>query len=192
MRHGNWLIVAMAAIVLPACELVESTVPMGFEPVAVSEEDWDGLWLGDEGVVAITVTDEEAGELTASFLFRASRSATPPHELDNYHVIVRRSGDWLFANTHYEDSSDWLWMRVKLEGDQLIAWAPDPSAISALVSRGLLPGTIDDSGGGERIILDPLTPAQDELIRSGSEGMLMAWDDPMVLMRIRRSVGVPR
>jgi hypothetical protein len=185
MRHGNWMIVAMAAVVLPACDRVESTVPMGLEPATLSPEDWDGLWLGDEGVVAITVTDEIAGKLTVSVLEQTGRSATPPHELETAEATVRRSGDWLFANFPSDESPNWAWVRVKLEGDRLIGWGPSAAAFRSLVSRGLLPGRIDDVGGSMMITLDPLTPAQDQMIRSGSEGVLMDWESPVVLVRIR-------
>jgi hypothetical protein len=185
------MIVAMAAVVLPACDTVESTVPMGLEPATLSPEDWDGLWLTDEGVLAITVTDESAGKLTVSALDQNSRSATAPHELETAEVTVRRSGDWLFANFPSDESPNWGWLRVKLEGDRLIAWGPDAGAFRSLVSRGLLPGRIDDERDPMMITLDPLTPAQDEMIRSGAEGVLMEWDSPRVLVRIHAPAAPP-
>ena len=62
-----FLLVASVPL-LAGCDEVVTSSPLGETPVAVSEDDWEGMWVSDGGAIAIKVLDEARGELLVSFI----------------------------------------------------------------------------------------------------------------------------
>ena len=185
---------AVALGALLGCDAVYSSAPMGGEVAAITGSEWEGAWYTGEGVLAIHVVDEDAGEIMVSYIDdggRGDRAWSLPR-IESHPVYLRSSGNWLLASRERSDEPGvWEWARVKKEGDLLILWTPEASAFEELVAEGALPGTVEEGEYSTTITLGELSSAHYELITGESRGVLVDWDDPEVLVRIRWSSYAP-
>jgi hypothetical protein len=180
----------LSCSVLGACSTVSSPVPLGSEPAALDPAAWEGAWSNPDGTLEITVTDATNG--LARMIFEEDG------EKQELNLVVRQSGEWIFANVTEEDFDDsqgldgegdgdsesgesYLWVRVKLKSGAIIAWDPDAEAFAELVSAGVLPGSVNEGD----VVLGALSPEHYEIITSGSHGVLMNWDEPAILYRVQ-------
>lgn len=176
---------------LAACATVTSPVPLGTEPEALDAAVWEGTWRNDNGSLELTMTDAENGLARIAFEEDGARKI-----LD---LIVRRSGDWTIVNVTEEDFEEseglegesesdadsgpsYLWARVEMKDGAILVWDPDPAAFAELVGKGVLPGTVAE----DDVVLGTLSPEHYDIITSGSHGVLMKWDEPLVLYRMRK------
>jgi hypothetical protein len=166
---------------------------MGEKPVNLSEEQWEGTWLVDEGAVYLEVTDAENGKL----MLTAIEGAEP----EVFELQIRTAGDWMFGSVLDEEDADdpqsldknidgqprYTWGRIKNDGDQITFWVPDVSKFRALVKSESLPGVVKDEkeSTDTNVYLGELKAEHYELITSGTEGVLMQWEDPIVLIRFK-------
>ena len=75
----------------------------------------------------------------------------------------------------------YLWARIEHGDDAIIAWAPDSVVFARLVEAGLLPGAVEEGN----VVLGALKPEHYRIITTGSHGVVLDWEQPMVLYRER-------
>ena len=196
------LALPLAALSLAACETVTSPVPLGEKPAVLETAAWEGRWANADGHLDLLVTDAANG------LVRIAYNDIEDGDCKDMELQLRTSGEWTFFSVTEEDferseglasspcspvsstgsglapgeesgSASYLWGRVRLSDNAIYAWGPDPEAFVRLVSAGRLPGTVDEGS----VVLGLLSPEHYELIISGSEGVVLDWEDPLVLYR---------
>lgn len=201
MRAAMRLTAAAAAILLAACDTVTSPVPLGEEPAVIDAAQWEGRWYNAEGHIDVKVVDAANGMVHLGY--------EDDGDYEEMDLEVRRSGDWLFVNVTERDFEEseglatspcspaetlqpdlpecedappsYLWARVKNSGGAVIAWVPDPAVFSRLVDAGVLPGTLEEGN----VVLGSLGPGHYRVITTGSHGVVLDWEHPMVLYRAR-------
>lgn len=200
MKLYSNLALLCSAVVLTACETVTSPVPVGEQPAQIEAGKWEGRWANAEGYLDVTVVDAKNGLVHIDY--------TDEGECESMSLELRSSGEWLFFNVteedfekseglasspcspvHTESSVDgeddpgkprsFLWGRVLNKDDSIVAWAPAPEVFVRLVQEGHLPGTVNDGN----VVLGPLKPNHYQIITSGSHGVVLDWEQPMVLFR---------
>lgn len=200
MSTRTAFLVLLASLVLGACDSVTSPVPLGEEPAALNASDWNGRWENATGYMDITVVDAANGLVHISY--------DDDGECEELDVQLRTSGEWIFfnvterdfeeseglasspcspAHVHQEgvhqaadeDAGGYFWGRVIQRDTSIIAWAPSPEAFVRLVETGRIPGTVD----GGSVVLGPLGEAHYQTMISGSAGVVLDWEQPLVLYR---------
>lgn len=177
---------ALLAACLAACNTVTAPSPMGEEVFPLVVENWEGRWHAAEGYMDVEVTHPARGLL---------RITIPEgDEQDVLDVQLRQSGTWLFASVTERDFNDsqglggpdgekesetYLWARIRMDGNVIIAWRPSPEVFSRLVNEGLLPGTVADGD----VALDALAPGDYARLASGELGFVFDCDNPIALFR---------
>lgn len=166
---------------LTACSSVYSINPVGEKPVHLELDEWNGNWLGANGVMTIRVKDAEHGILQVAWI--------EDMELLQYQVQLLESGDWVFFNLREEEDDDgYFWGRVKKDSNSIILWDPEISKFRTLVEAGTLPGEVKKSGKDNEydsdVILGELTVEHLQIITSEKNGVLFDWDDPLVLIKL--------
>lgn len=190
---------------LAACDTVTSPMPLGEKPAVIEAGDWEGRWLNAEGYLDLTVVDGTNG------LLRIAYDDDGTHqEMD---IELRTAGEWTFVNFTEEDfeeseglasspcspvdspkpdlpeceeqPSGYFWGRIRHMDDTLVAWGPEPAAFVRLVEQGLIPGTVEEGS----VVLGPLTSEHYEIITSGAHGVVLDWENPMVLYRQKSGSG---
>lgn len=175
----TWTLATLALTVfLSGCKAVYIHGPLGDKAVELKADEWEGAWniLGENDVVEMRVADPKAGKLEIAGVNAKEKG----FELETYPVLIREYKNWQFVNIQSKDKPGfYTWGRIKNDDNKIILWGPDPEKFSALVKKGTLPGKID----GDNIFLEKLTPAQMDLITTDTQGTLMAWDEPLILVR---------
>ena len=174
----------LLALGLSACSAVYITKPIGDKPKNLTHEvdEWEGAWCNCSGdVFKVKVEDPAKGILEVACIEDNNKE----FEFKKYTVYLRESGKWCFASFRAEDKKEELyaWARITMDGRQVVFWAPDSDKFTELVNAKKLPGKVDDKNG---VILGELDPANMELITSGSSGVLLQWEKPMVLMKVSK------
>lgn len=205
------VLVALAAQ-LAACAAVYSPVPMGENPVAVQPENWDGLWTAPGiGLVVRTVNAEQGlldvllidGSSTEShqlqlrqsggWLF-ASTQADEDEADGEVDADAAATGEADGEDGSHEggdgdqpaivsDPRPWVFFRVVNKGDTLVIWNAHTDRFRRAVERGHLPGRVAEEEDGDPVYLGALTPAHYRVITESTQGVLMDWDEPVVLVR---------
>lgn len=169
------------------CFVVRSVEPMGASPVSLVPEEWDGTWHtpGSGAFCVAKVTDAANGKLDVAALGIDDERI----RMRTLHVQIRQSGDWLFfsvparefSNSDADAKDGYFWGRLKKEGDRVVFWLPHFGRIEAAFSEGRLPGKRHSNGDIE---LDVLKAAHYEWMTSEKAGVLMDWENPVVLIRM--------
>jgi hypothetical protein len=201
------LALVLVALSLAACETVTSPVPLGEKPATLDAGQWEGRWANADGYLDLVVTDAANG------LVRIAYDDVEEGECKEMQLQLRTSGEWTFFSVTEEDferseglasapcrpvgsgqselesaavapgaepaPTRYMWGRVRLADNAIYAWGPEPKAFVRLVSAGRLPGTVDEGS----VVLGPLGAEHYALIISGSEGVVLDWEDPLVLYR---------
>jgi len=174
----------LCAVVLSGCSAVYTTKPIGEKPVNLTREvdDWEGLWCNSEGdSFKIKVGDPANGILQVAGIEETNNE----FELKKYTICLRESGTWTFANCRNEDEKEreiYVWAKISRDKRQIIFWAPDTDKFKELVNKKQLPGKIEK----ENVVLGELDSKQMEFITSGSNGVLLNWEKPMVLTKVSK------
>jgi hypothetical protein len=182
------LLVVTCLLALAGCTNVYSSRPIGEQAAVLDEEAWEGTWVNRGGAMTIMVEDAGQGALQAAWVEENDGVL----KLHSFHVMLRQSGDWIFCNLREPDEQDeqenteerYLWGRIKNQDGQILFWLPEVDKVKALVEQGVLPGTVDEEGD---VLLSPLTPEQLQVITSGEHGVLLDWEEPIVLLRLPSS-----
>ncbi len=187
MSFRSFFSILAFAPLLGACAEVVTSAPLGETPVAVSEDDWEGIWGGAEETYIIQVIDEETGELLVSEL---DPEESPP-EIDPMEIQLSKVGDWYFGNWE-EEPGEFSWFRVSRSGASIIVWIADSDRFKELVNQGVLPGEVRSQGGSEsdKIFIGHLTEEHLNIITESTEGVLFSWDEPLLLHRVMGPDGV--
>lgn len=202
INFGICLALVLVVFSLAACETVTSPVPVGEKPAVLDADKWEGRWANADGYLDLVVTDAANG------LVRITYDDVQEGDCRELQLQLRTSGEWTFFNVTEEDferseglatspcwpassadaalatgeetgSVSYMWGRVRISDKAIYAWGPDPATFVRLVNADLLPGSVD----GGSVVLGPLCPEHYALIISGSEGVVLDWEDPMVLYR---------
>ncbi|MEI8340097.1 MAG: hypothetical protein WCH43_01005 [Verrucomicrobiota bacterium] len=180
----KYLPALLIAIVLSGCSAVYTTKPVGENPKNLTHEvpEWEGVWCNAEGdTFKVNVADPAKGLLQVAGIEEKGNT----FELKKYTIHLRESGNWCFASCRNEDVKDrdlYVWARISRDGRQIIFWAPDTDKFKQLVTKGQLPGKIEK----DEVVLGELDPKQMELITSGSNGVLLQWEKPMILTKVSK------
>ena len=171
------------------CSVVRSVEPMGASPVALIPEEWDGTWHtpGSSAFCVAKVSDAANGELDVAVLGIEDERI----RMRTLHVRIRQSGDWLFfsvparefSNSDADAKDGYFWGRLKKEGDRVVFWLPHFARIEAALSEGRLPGKRLSNSDIE---LEPMKAADYEWMTSEKAGVLLDWENPVVLIRMPR------
>lgn len=195
VKVGLRLLLVPLLVCLGACDTVTSPTPMGTSVLQLEAADWDGRWSNAEGDMDVTVTDPAKGLIHVEF-----------PDGDHLRVLdlqLRTAGAWTFVSTTEDefdksqglgDSADdndpgsgaaegFLWARIKKDGDMIIAWVPDAKAFAALVEQQRLPGSVEEG----HVALGKLQAADYAKITAGELGMVLDWENPAVLYRLKAS-----
>ena len=199
MRTQTTLALAATALLLAACDTVTSPVPLGEKPAVIKAENWQGRWFNAEGHLDITVVDAGNGLVRIRY--------DDDGEQEEMDLELRTANDWIFFNVTeqgFEESEGlasspcspaqipkpdlpeceeqprgYMWGRIRHTDNALISWSPRPEVFVRLVEQGLIPGTVEEGS----VVLGPLSSEHYEIITSGSHGIVLDWENPMVLYR---------
>jgi hypothetical protein len=168
--------VAAAVIMMAGCSAVYSTKPVGENPVTIKAEEWDGTWINKNGAITLEVMDAEKGIIHVAWVEKM--------KLESYQVHLLDSGSWMFASFRESgESQKYLWAKILKDEDQLNLWAPSVDKIRVLVQKGVLPGSVEESGD---VVLGELKAEHLRLLTSEEKGILFEWEKPLVLTRLTR------
>jgi len=174
--------VLVAALVTVASGCVTSAQPIGDETPQMNPTQWNGVWLGevgDEGlplVVVLEVNDPQEARFTVTYTTYENEI-----ELEKRSGVLRSLDGELFANFENRDDAGTLDgyypLRIRREGNRLLAWELKKSVIDKMVADGTLPA---GSGGAK---LGPLGAESLELFAGDRIAALLDWDSPLILRR---------
>lgn len=175
------LVLASLALFVAACDMVSSPTPLGEKSHAIKAQEWDGRWFDSNGYVDLSVVDGANGLMKMTVVDQG--------ESDTLDLQLREGFGWVFANAReaeYFDSqgleiegAGYLWARIVKDENVIRAWRPDPEVFARLVTEGLIPGHVEDGD----VVLGALTNQHYNAIVSGSHGIVLEWEDPIVLYR---------
>lgn len=160
------------------CKVAFSTGPMGLEPVSLKPEEWNGWWSvpGNPGHAVARVVDAGNGILEIGSV----QSNDQGLSLKTMKLYLRKAGEWEFLSTEAEDKpGQFLWWRIKRSGNVVVLWPPNWDRLAGLVKAGKLPGK---QVSENVLVLDPLQPGHYDLFTSGREGVLVDWENPVVVV----------
>lgn len=176
---------ALACGLLCSCSTVASKRPVGDEPVVLDKAKWNGSWTTPDGDVMFTrVEDSAKGQLEIASV----RIEDAEIKIEKQIIQIRKTGDWLWANLKSEKEGFFQFARISEPSEQLIYWAPKPAPFIERVRKGELKGVLPtDDDGKEKgeVILDALSAQNIKDIEAGKWGDVIAWEEPMVLRRLK-------
>ena len=177
MKTIDLVLVLCCAALLSGCVSVRVATPLGETPVALAAAEWDGMWVNQQGTLFIKVVDAANGRLQLAW----PKDEANRLSLESTEVVLRQSGDWTFASLKMNPEDKlYIWARIKKDEYGIVIWLPDPKKFAGLVREGRLPGKADEK---DNVVLGELTPAHMKLITSGEKGILLKWENPLILIR---------
>jgi len=180
----KYLTPLLLALTLCGCAPVYTSKPIGEKPKNLIHEvaEWEGTWINSKGdAYQVKVKDPANGVLQAAGIEEKENKL----ELKEYTIHLRESGKWCFASSRVDEVKDkelYSWARISKEDRQVIFWAPDVNKFKELVKKGQLPGKLEENA----VLLGELGPKHMELITSGSNGVLLDWENPTVFTKMSK------
>jgi hypothetical protein len=183
MQNMKRMLTVGIALLCCGCSVVYVPRPIGESPKNIESErsEWAGTWTHANGAMTVAVEDGSNGVLKVGWV----ESEGGGFKCETMDVYLRESGDWTLASMRPREETNenrFTWARIERKDRMAILWAPDVSKFKDLVREGRLPGTND---GGD-VVLGHLGSNELALIRSESNGVVFAWDEPLVLMKISK------
>ncbi len=195
--RARWVAAGLAFLLLTGCANVYSPVPMGTESVSIDAADWDGLWTEPGVGFVVKTLDEEQGVLDVLMIDGSTTQSVT--------VQLLSANGWLFASfndyededaeteeaeqdngTPIRDARPYAWVRVVRQEDKLVFWQPHTDRFRRAVERGDLPGKVAVEEDGDPVYLGHLEAEHYRLITESTKGVLMDWEDPIVLARVTK------
>jgi hypothetical protein len=177
---SSLLILPLLIFGLLGCQRVTSIHPVGYDPVPLRAEDWNGEWglPFEKEFIRMKVVDRETGMLRIT----SYNSEGGAEKVED--AILRQVNGWTFASIANDgEGGGYLFARVSNTGGRIfLIWLPDYDRFRGLVEKEILPGKTD----ADTVKLGLLLPTHLKLITSGELGVLFSWDDPIVMIRLDR------
>lgn len=172
------LVAGCALLASGGCKVSLSTGPMGLEPVVLNPEEWNGTWTvpSSGGHAVARVRDANQGIIEVG----AIQSNEQGLSFKTLTFYLRKGGNWEFLSFEAEDKpGQFVWFRVKRNGNMLIMWPPHWDRIAKLIKENKLPGTIVS----ENVLrLDELKAEHYALLTAEKEGVMVDWENPSFLL----------
>ena len=171
LRCAKCAVLLLSLGALAGCE-VASVEPMGGVPVSIEAEDWEGLWVSDDGSNwgVIRVVNASGGELEIGFVdYNEER-----FWLATNAVYIRTAATdvaeekAMFVSMSDEDPNLFIWGLLRKNDDHVEIQLPVKSRFRELVEKGTLPGRVEE-GTIVTVMLEELTAEHLALISATDE-----------------------
>lgn len=205
MRTKTLWIVALSGLLQAGCAYVTSSEPVGQEPFALPDKVLAQTWIHDGGPVRFSAVDgargiyritwvEDGEQRQVDALLRQFPTRDPGQGFETdqptWTIWNVKVADFMAAEHEELPAEDdpmedqalpghYFWGRLRVREDELLFWGPSAERLAALVAAGTLPGEMD----GDNVRLGKLEAEHLLIITGGSHGVLMDWDDPLVMHR---------
>ena len=180
MKQALALIALMGLVLSLGCRAVYVTKPVGEKPVSLKTEEWEGSWKminGDGDEYIIHVADAPTGKIEIAHINHDAHG----FKLDVVQGQVLQHQSWLFLNIeNKEKPGQYAWGRIKNEGKLAMIWFPNADKVENLIKQKKLTGKLIKD---QDILLQALTPKQLDLVSSDSQGLVLDWENPVILHR---------
>ncbi|HUF60911.1 MAG TPA: hypothetical protein VMN36_02445 [Verrucomicrobiales bacterium] len=177
-------VAVVATALFSGCTSVTSRQLAGAAPVTLEAEKWEGVWTDDnESVLFIRVKDSTGGVLEVGNVERNEEEM----KFTKFDVMVRQSGDWLWANFKEKEDSPYSFARISAPDRHLLVWIPDPAAFVRRVRAGDMQGELlkDDQGKETgSVIVDEISADHITAIQSGEWSGVLDLSRPWILRRL--------
>lgn len=152
-RNLRWLSLALLPFIAGCIPWVYSEQPLGEAVAALKPEEWNGVWLDEQGnLVRFLVTDFEGGELlmTEQGICEGQRR----EGTDDTAVRMRQTDGWYFPHFAVRDRGHYDVVGVFRRDNEALVFCPVRiSRVKELVTEGALPGHLEK----EDVVLGLLT-----------------------------------
>ena len=143
----NCRFVFVGLIVLSGCVEVVSPVIIGTKVTSVEPADWEGTWLGPDGVeVTLEVIDSKGGTVALSWSEGTDNESTRIRSMGYF----RGMSGFQFVSVEKWPAepvvTGYVWGRVEKKGDDLIIVPPAPWLFRRFVEEGTLQGETTPRG----------------------------------------------
>ena len=170
-QYGKCALLLLCLGALAGCE-VASVEPMGGVPVSIEAEDWEGLWVSDDGSNwgVVRVVNASEGELEIGYVGFDEEKFL----LETNAVYVRTAATdiavqkAMFVSMNDEDPDLFIWGLLRKNDDEVEIQLPVASRFRELVENGTLPGRVEE-GIIDSVILEELTVEHLAFISSTDE-----------------------
>jgi hypothetical protein len=175
-----------ALLIFSACDAVISNQPMGEMPKSIDWDEqhaWEGVWLlpgegtEDDRLITIRAVDRENGILTIGAL---------NSDYNSYQfvdVVVRATGEHLYANL--SDGNSYQWLKFEAKEKYMLLWLPRASKFEQAVTDGLLKGFVIHDVWSTVVHLTDLTEQQSAVIAADDQ----YFHGPLVLIKVGNRAG---
>lgn len=145
LRYARVACVLLSLSALAGCQ-VASVKPVGVVPVSVEADDWEGLWVSDDGFNwgVIRVVNAVEGELELGVIDDDEDSFW----LHTVPVFLRTAatdtaeGKAMYVSMYDEDSDLYAWGLLRKNDDHVEIRLPVASRFRQFVEEGSLPGRV--------------------------------------------------
>ena len=170
---------------LVSCASVVSKKPIGETPAELKPEAWQGTWMTpDKHVVHLRVKDAAKGILEAAWVEEKNEKFV----MESHELLVRKHGEWLWANMHEGDDGTYLFGRItEPDDDQILSWGANPPGFADAVRSGKLKGELMKNPEGKEsgsVLLEGLSDADMQAIERGDFKGAFNWEHPLVLVKL--------
>ena len=186
LRYAQVACVLLSLSALTACE-VASVEPMGVVPVSIEADDWEGLWMSDDGSTwgVVRVVNALEGELEIAGI---------DYDEDNFWletgpVFLRVAATdtaedkAMYVNMYDGDSDIYAWGLLRKNDDHVEIRLPVASRFRQFVEEGTLPGRVE--GDMLRtVILEELTVEHLAFISAIDETLWKPSETATILRRL--------
>jgi hypothetical protein len=171
------LCLALIVLMAGCASVVFSEQPLGERIAVFKPEEWNGIWVGNDGSFdRILITDAQNGMLAWGFKEKLCDPA-PATKPDQF----RQSGSWYFlaARNSQVDARYQISAAFFRDRNALSLYSIDTARVREMVKQGRVPGYLD----GEHVVLGQLEPTHYELLLSEKEPAF-AWKPTFVLTKL--------
>jgi hypothetical protein len=174
MLKAKFLLLIPILLMVTGCTIPSKNL-VGLQEYPVDPQQMDGTWINSDGAVVLRVVEPEKGIVRMIFL---EDKETP----EIFTVKIMKGKSWLYFNLLSEKNQAenmFLWGKVSIEKNKIIAWLPSDNAFIKAIAEGKLLGTVKPpclADSAKNII---------ELVES-SEKTFFEWEEPMLLIKLAK------